>query len=37
MIMDKDEKPLKMYILLRDFMDPGHSTLTAAHASLAGY
>ena len=35
--MDKTENPLKMYILLRDFMDPGHDMLAAAHASLAGY
>jgi len=28
---------LKMYILLKEFMDPGHMALSAAHASLGGY
>ncbi|HZI10273.1 MAG TPA: hypothetical protein VE153_07735 [Myxococcus sp.] len=33
----KPAVPLKMYILIRDSLPPGHAVLAAAHASLAAY
>ena len=34
---EKENRPLKMYLLIKDTIDLGHAILGAAHASLGGY